>query len=448
MITKTTFKVLLVLGIFLIFINISTSQVGIGTTNPALGSMLDIESEDKGILIPRISLTGTDDTTTITPSATEGLLVFNTNTVNSGTTSVSEGFYYWNGTQWIRLQTDTHYWKTEGNENATEGFTFLGTTNNRRLDFRTNGLDRFRIPGNAYQVHAIANGTNSAPFYSWADDPNIGMWRAGADQLALSAGGVEFLRLKEGTANELVVNEGGADVNTRIETSANQYMLFIDGGTNRVGINTNTPQTELHIAGNGNTLRIDELNNSNNVYNVEADPAPVYVNNDGDLTLQPPLIQNFMPVNAVDFIPAPGIAATSATGAGIITDLYSTTITLTQESLVQVNYQMSIQITMNNGTSPVVDGASRLYRSWVEVNGATTHIAYDSGTYTNNPASPGGTYAAGYYYLSGSGYVQLPAGTHNLQLRGLTFAGDGGGFGYQITFGQTTHDRFQVIVHR
>ncbi len=447
---KKTFTLclLMCLSMYLFFTNISISQVGIGTTNPAAGSMLDIESNDKGILIPRIALTGTDDATTVTPSATEGLLVFNTNTVNSGTTSVSEGFYYWNGTQWVRLQTDTHYWKTEGNDNATEGFTFLGTTNNRRLDFRTNGLDRFRIPGNAYQVHAIANGTNGAPFYSWADDPNIGMWRAGTDQLALSAGGVEFIRLREGGTNELVINEGAADVNTRIETSGNQNMLFVDGGTNRIGINTNTPQTELHIAGNGNTLRIEELSNANNAYNVAADPAPVYVNNDGDLTLQPPLVQNFMPVNAVDFIPFPGIAVTSATGSGVITNLYNTTITLTQESLVKVNYQMSIQITMDDGTAPVVDGAARLYRSWVEVNGAATHIAYDTGTYTNNPATPGGTYAAGYYYLSGSGYVQLPAGTHNLQLRGLTFAGDGGGFGYQITFGQTAHDRFQVIVHR
>ena len=97
------------LSMYLFFTNISISQVGIGTTNPAAGSMLDIESNDKGILIPRIALTGTDDATTVTPSATEGLLVFNTNTVNSGTTSVSEGFYYWNGTQWVRLQTDTHY---------------------------------------------------------------------------------------------------------------------------------------------------------------------------------------------------------------------------------------------------------------------------------------------------------------------------------------------------
>ena len=432
----------------LFFTNISISQVGIGTTNPATGSMLDISSDDKGVLIPRVALTGTDDTTTITPSATEGLLVFNTNTTSIGSTTVSEGFYYWNGIQWIKLQTNSNYWKTEGNENTTEGIHFLGTTNPHRLDFRTNNIERLRIPGNTNQIQAMANGSNTVPFYSWSTDTNVGIWRPGTDQMALSAGGIEFLRLKEAAISEFVINEGASDLNTRIESTGNQNMLFVDGGTNRVGINTNTPQTELHIAGNGNTLRIDELSNTNNAHNVVSDPAPVYVNNDGDLTLQPPLIQNFMPVQAVDFIPSPGIAVTSATGGGVITDLYNTTINLTQESLVHVNYQMSIQITMDDGTTPVVDGASRLYRSWVEVNGDTTHIAYDSGTYTNNPSEPGGTYAAGYYYLSGNGYIQLPAGTHTLQLKGLTFAGNGGGFGYQITFGQTAHDRFQVIVQR
>lgn len=451
--TKTTFKTVLILSLFIFFTKTTTAQVGIGTTNPASGSMLDIVSSDKGLLIPRVGLTGTDDTTTITPSATEGLLVFNTNTAGSGINSVSEGFYYWNGIKWVRLQTNDKYWSIDGNDNITEGVNFIGTINDRNLDFKTDNTNRLRIPANANQLHAMENGTNIAPFYSWASDTNIGMWRPGTDQLALSAGGVEFLRLREGGTDELVINEEGVDVNTRIETSGNQNMLFVDGGTDRVGIKTNNPQTELHIAGNGNTVRIDELNASNNAHNIAVDPIPVYVNQYGDLELQPPLIQNFMPLNVVDFIAYPGVAITSNTGAGISADLYNTSITLTQESLVQVNYQMSVQLTMPNGEGPIVDGASRLYRSWVEVNGETTHIAYSTGTYTNNPSEQGGSFASGYYYLSGSGYVQLPAGTHNLKLRALGFGGEKilpptTGFGYQIIFGQTAHDRFQVIVHR
>jgi hypothetical protein len=106
---------------------------------------------------------------------------------------------------------------------------------------------------------------------------------------------------------------------------------------------------------------------------------------------------------------------------------------------------------MSNGTSPIVDGASRLYRSFVSVNGSANHIAMATGTYTNNPdtASPGGTYASGFYYLSGNGYIQLPAGTHTINLSALGFGGgNNGNFSYKMTFGETPIERFQVVVHR
>ena len=44
-------KLSFLLSLFLLSF-ISNAQVGIGTTNPAGGSLLDIESAEKGILIP------------------------------------------------------------------------------------------------------------------------------------------------------------------------------------------------------------------------------------------------------------------------------------------------------------------------------------------------------------------------------------------------------------
>ncbi len=87
------------------FLNLSivTGQVGINTTMPASGALLDINSPDKGFLTPRVSLTGTDDTTTITPTATPGLLVYNTVTAGALPVQVTPGFYYWSGTQWLRF---------------------------------------------------------------------------------------------------------------------------------------------------------------------------------------------------------------------------------------------------------------------------------------------------------------------------------------------------------
>jgi len=83
--------------------NSAYSQVGINTDNPASGALLDISSSDGGFLTPRVELTGTDDTTTITPNATTGLLVYNTVLAGVLPFQVTPGFYYWDGAQWRRI---------------------------------------------------------------------------------------------------------------------------------------------------------------------------------------------------------------------------------------------------------------------------------------------------------------------------------------------------------
>lgn len=71
-----------------------------GTTADA-SAMLDVKNPNKGLLIPRVALTGTGDVATITSPAVS-LLIYNTATT-SGNTAVSPGFYYWNGTAWLKL---------------------------------------------------------------------------------------------------------------------------------------------------------------------------------------------------------------------------------------------------------------------------------------------------------------------------------------------------------
>lgn len=92
-------------------------QVGINTTAPNSSSELDINSNpatnNKGILIPRISLTGAADITTI-PSPANGLLVFNINNSDNGTPSdlsddvKKDQFYFFNMGRWSRLVDHTN----------------------------------------------------------------------------------------------------------------------------------------------------------------------------------------------------------------------------------------------------------------------------------------------------------------------------------------------------
>jgi hypothetical protein len=92
------FLVLFLIGT-ISFGQVGVGNVGIGTTAPDLSAALDIVSSDKGILIPRVTLTGLTDITTITHGNKISMLVYNTAFVND----VVPGFYYWNGQKWAKI---------------------------------------------------------------------------------------------------------------------------------------------------------------------------------------------------------------------------------------------------------------------------------------------------------------------------------------------------------
>ncbi|WP_122547285.1 hypothetical protein [Chryseobacterium nematophagum] len=70
------------------FIITEKGAVGIGTHLPDASSILDIQSSNKGLLVPRIALTDRLDATTIT-SPSKGLIIYNT--TNDVTKDIREG---------------------------------------------------------------------------------------------------------------------------------------------------------------------------------------------------------------------------------------------------------------------------------------------------------------------------------------------------------------------
>lgn len=84
----------------------ANAQVGIGTPTPSEASMLHINADNKGVIIPNVKLTSTGDTSTVVGVEVQSLLVYNTNTVgDSSTTGVVPGFYYWEDSKWQRITT-------------------------------------------------------------------------------------------------------------------------------------------------------------------------------------------------------------------------------------------------------------------------------------------------------------------------------------------------------
>jgi hypothetical protein len=87
-------KITLLFGLAL-FSYVLNAQVGIGTMAPDPSSILHLESNSKGFLLPKIALTSKTDVTTIAAPAV-GLIAY-----NSGLGGLSpEGIYQWRGGNW------------------------------------------------------------------------------------------------------------------------------------------------------------------------------------------------------------------------------------------------------------------------------------------------------------------------------------------------------------
>ena len=82
------------------------AQVGIGTTTPSSSAQLDVTSSTKGVLLSRVALTSLTSASPLT-SPTTSMLVYNTATAGSYPNNVTPGYYYWNGTAWVRFEDQT-----------------------------------------------------------------------------------------------------------------------------------------------------------------------------------------------------------------------------------------------------------------------------------------------------------------------------------------------------
>lgn len=81
----------------------AAAQVKIGDNPTAINpnAVLELESSSKGLLLPRLNLVATDNPAPAT-AFVQGMFVYNLNTNGTGSTAVTPGIYYSDGTQWIR----------------------------------------------------------------------------------------------------------------------------------------------------------------------------------------------------------------------------------------------------------------------------------------------------------------------------------------------------------
>ncbi len=149
--------------------SISTfSQVGIGTTSPDGSSILDINSNNSGLLIPRVSLSDVSNGTTPINSPAVSLLVYNTNVSTTGGNGV--GYYYWNGTLWVKLLINND---EKWSRDSSNGYLFPTTLTDRVGIGLNNPTEMLDIVGRV----KIVDGNQATGKVLTSDANGVGTWQ-------------------------------------------------------------------------------------------------------------------------------------------------------------------------------------------------------------------------------------------------------------------------------
>jgi hypothetical protein len=217
---KTVIKPLMLLGLAAIASFTASSQVKFGT-NPTIinaGSILEMETTNKGLLYPRVSLAATT-AWGLAGTAAAGMSVYNTNagiTGNATYPALSTGMYYFDGTGWVA-----------GNAKAAEPWynvaTGTGATSNTQ---------------NIYQLGNVGIGTTQSTFkLNVLGTAQFGQTLAGAGMRIQTLGSY---------ANIAGINHDNNTFNgLSFTTGASPSMYLTTSGD--VGIGTSAPANKLEI---------------------------------------------------------------------------------------------------------------------------------------------------------------------------------------------------------
>jgi hypothetical protein len=204
---------------------LNAQSVGIGTTIPNAKAQLDVESINKGILIPRMTAT---QRTAIAPTAAEaGLMVYET-TTNS--------FWFFNGSVWNQIGSGgVSPWTVSGSNvyNSNTGNVGIGLTSNINKKFTVKGDALFVYPGTTNVNLSLMANTNGVARINFIKPDSSVLGSVYTSDI------LDRLYLQQGTnTNQLVLHSNGF-----------------------IGINMNgTPSEVLDIVGNirsRDTIRAD-----------------------------------------------------------------------------------------------------------------------------------------------------------------------------------------------
>ncbi|HLP19291.1 MAG TPA: hypothetical protein VK174_03285 [Chitinophagales bacterium] len=202
-----------------------------GTADPS--AMLDITSSNKGLLFPRVTLTGLTDNTTPVNNPATGLVVYNLGSVGVPAT----GIYFWNGTSWVLL--------------SSGGLSGSGTTNQISKWTASNALGNSIVTDNGTNVgignsspgqkldvvgNIAVSGSAGNSIYTYTNsDAN---WRIGMSDLTANVGfsrvlatsHVQYATFANGAGQGFAVGDKVSGLSAfEVTSSASGYAAYFRG---------------------------------------------------------------------------------------------------------------------------------------------------------------------------------------------------------------------------
>lgn len=185
--------------------------------------------------------------------------------------------------------------------------------------------------------------------------------------------------------------------------------------TQGVGINEVVPEQTLHLGSANSTIRVEGLNETNNLYNLGAtNTYPLYVDNNGSLTLYNSASFNSNGSDAIDTGNMPNTTITILNGDndGIESaEIYNFDITVDRPSIVLVKYNVSFEVFQDAAENKLTDNLARRVNTYFKLNGGTRKYGHASKCYTGSDKND----IAGTLYNMSSSYIVIPAaGTYTI----------------------------------
>lgn len=166
------------------------------TAKPDGNAILELESNNKGLLLPRVALTGLNNAAPLSAHIA-GMTVYNT----ASTSDVTPGFYYNNGSQWIRIN-QPQPWKVQNSgADATANTQDIYQMGKLAINKNTASDKQLEIVGDmkAQYSNGAYNGGINTNFTGYGVPMNL--FYVADNQDLLSANKSSVISLYDGVAN-------------------------------------------------------------------------------------------------------------------------------------------------------------------------------------------------------------------------------------------------------